>query len=302
MSESPKKESDKSYTIVILTAVFALIGSIITGYFGYKANYDASMIPIIATQTAEARLLTQAAESRLETQTAELFIPTSTISLPTETLTEAPPTGVVNTDTPPPPTQSLPVWDVFSTDGVAFPSSTQSDCPNIEVDELGIISSKCELIFTKGNIDQRGIHGLSIPIKRNDTIQMTVTVTNLVEGEFWVGFSNGIDPQSDSLIYAMTPNPGGISVYLNDISSALARYAWADMGRGIGWARGQPWQYNFTIKLTGNKVSVDVNGVSFASVIAPSTGKLFIGYHSKPEKIGMSVDATISNLIITENP
>jgi hypothetical protein len=193
-------------------------------------------------------------------------------------------------------------WDIFSTDSMPVTPSPLGDCPNIGVDELGIHSSNCNLIFGKDNVKRSGVYGLSMPIQHNITIQLSVSVTNLIEGEFWVGFSNGSDPQSGSLIYAMTPDPGGISVYLNDISSPLARYRWADMGTDISWARGQPWRYNFTIKLDGNKASVVVNSVSFTTMTAPSTDRLFLGYHSKPQQIGCYVDAIISGLTITNNP
>jgi hypothetical protein len=193
-------------------------------------------------------------------------------------------------------------WDIFSTDGASFQPSPQGNCSNIGVDELGIHASDCGLIFGKDDIKQRGMYGVSMPIEHNVTIRMSVTITNLIEGEFWIGFSNEINPQTDSLIFAMTPDPGGISVFLNDISSPYARYKWADMAPNIGWIRGQPWQYNFTIKLDGNKVSVDVNSVKFAPLVASSTDRLFIGYRSKPDMIGTYLNATISNLSITNNP
>ena len=141
-----------------------------------------------------------------------------------------------------------------------------------------------------------------MPIEHNVTIRMSVAVTNLIEGEFWVGVSNGVDPQAGSLIFAMTPDPGGVSVFLNNISSPYARYKWADMAPNIGWVSGQPWQYNFVIELDGNKVLVDVNSVKFAPMVASSTDRLFIGYRSKPDMIGTYLDATISNLSITNNP
>jgi hypothetical protein len=74
------------------------------------------------------------------------------------------------------------------------------------------------------------------------------------------------------------------------------------MAPDIGWVRGQPWQYNFVIKVDGNKVSVDVNSVKFASMVASSTDRLFIGYRSKPDMIGTYLNATISDLVITNNP
>jgi hypothetical protein len=99
----------------------------------------------------------------------------------------------------------------------------------------------------------------------------------------------------------MTPDPGGVSVFLDNVSSPYARYKWADMAPNIGWVKGQPWQYNFTIRMEGNTVLADVNSVKFASLVASSTDRLFIGYRSKPEQIGAYLNATVSNLTITEN-
>jgi len=87
-------------------------------------------------------------------------------------------------------------------------------------------------------------------------------------------------------------------VYLNDISSRNSRYSWAAMGDAVGWQRGQPQRYNFTIQLDGNNVSVDVNSTRFATLTAQSTYRLFIGYRSKPEQIGTYLDVTISGLTI----
>ncbi len=304
MAKPSKSEGDKSYTVPVVTALFVLIGTLVTAYFNYAANHNAVLIPIMITQTAE---------SRLETRTAGQVTSTSTMSFPTETLAVLPPTEiVVNTDTPPVPTLPpatvvpslccLDGWDIFSSDGASFAPSPVGGCSNIGVDGLGIYASGCNLIFAKDDINQSGIYGLSMPIPRNVTIQVSVSISNLIEGEFWIGFSNGIDPQSGSLIYAMTPDPGGVSVYLNNISSINARYPWADMGKDIGWIRGQPRRYNFTIKLDGNKVSTLVNSTSFAHVTALSTNRLFLGFHSKPRYIGTYVNATISGLKITNNP
>jgi hypothetical protein len=248
----------------------------------------------------------------------EKFFPTATPALAT-VLPLPPPTSQFDTPVNIVPTDGLPTplllsattvpslcclagWDIFSTDDTPVTPSSLGDCSNIGVDELGIHSSNCNLIFGKNDIKQREIHGVSMPIEHNITIRMSVTITNLIEGEFWVGFSNGIDPQLSSLVFAMTPDPGGVSVFYNDISSPYARYKWADMAPDIGWVRGQPWQYNFVIKVDGNKVSVDVNSVKFASMVASSTDRLFIGYRSKPDMIGTYLNATISDLVITNNP
>jgi hypothetical protein len=304
MQKSPKNEGEKPISIAMVTGVLALLAALVTAYFAYKTQISTLIIPIYITQTAE---------SRLETRTAGQVTSTSTMSFPTETLAVLPPTEiVVNTDTPPVPTLPpvtvvpslccLDGWDIFSSDGASFAPSPVGGCSNIGVDGLGIYASGCNLIFAKDDINQSGIYGLSMPIPRNVTIQVSVSISNLIEGEFWIGFSNGIDPQSGSLIYAMTPDPGGVSVYLNNISSINARYPWADMGKDIGWARGQPRRYNFTIKLDGNKVSALVNSTSFAPVTALSTNRLFLGFHSKPRQIGTYVNATISWLKITNNP
>lgn len=290
MAERSKSESEKPVTVIVVTSIIALIGTLATVYLSYKASHDAVLIPIMITQTAEARM---------ETRTAGQSVSNSIIGTPTG--------FAVNTDTPPAPTAvpslcCLAGWDIFSTENTSFAPSPLGGCSNIGVDELGIHASNCGLIFGKDDIKQRGIYGLSMPIQHNVKIQISVSISNLIEGEFWVGFSNGIDPKSGSLVYAMTPDPGGVSVFFNDISSPYARYKWADMAPDIGWVRGQPWQYNFTIQLDGSNVLVDVNSVKFAPMVSSSTERLFIGYRSKPDTIGTYVDATISKLIITNNP
>lgn len=225
---------------------------------------------------------------------------TPTTNIPTETLTELPP--VVNTNIPSAPTLSPIMWDIFSSDGASFAAFPYEGCPNIVVNELGFFASNCNLIFGKRDIKQHGVYGLSMPIQHNVTIQVSVTVRELIEGEFWIGFSNEINPQLDSLIYAIPPDPGGVDVYLNNISSRNARYSWAPMGQDVNWESGQPRKYNFTIKLVGNNVSAAVNSTTFTTVVASSTDRLFLGYRSKPEGIGTYVDATISGLTITANP
>lgn len=304
MADPSKNDDNKLNVTSIIITIITVVGTLVTGYFGYKTAYNNIWIPIITTQTAEARLLTQAAGQ---------IVSTPTTSLPIETFTEIPSTATaVNTDTPsapiPPSATVVPSlcclagWDVFSSDGASYPPSPSGDCSNIGVDELGIHASNCGLIFGKDEIKQRGVYGLSMPIQDNVTIQVTVSVTILIEGEFWIGFSNGTDPQAGSLIYAMTPDPGGVSVYFDDISSPYARYKWADMLPYQGWARGQPWVYNFTIQTEGSKVSVDVNSDKFSSMVALSTNRLFIGYASKPNTVGTYLNATVSNLKITNNP
>jgi hypothetical protein len=222
--------------------------------------------------------------------------------IPTLALEDTLPASSISSPTDVPSLCCLAGWDIFSTDGTSFQPSPQGNCSNIGIDELGIHASSCGLIFGRDDIKRRGIYGLSMPIEHNTTIRMSVTIINLIEGEMWVGLSNETNPQAGSLIFAMTPDPGGVSVFLNDISSPYARYRWSDMVPDIGWVDGQPWQYNFTIMLDGNKVLADVNSVKFAPMVASSTDRLFIGYRSKPDMIGTYLNATISNLSITDNP
>jgi hypothetical protein len=74
------------------------------------------------------------------------------------------------------------------------------------------------------------------------------------------------------------------------------------MGNQISWKKGQPRRYNFEIKLDGNKVAVTVNSVTFVTEVASSTDRLFLGYRSKPETIGTYLNATVSDLTITQTP
>jgi hypothetical protein len=269
----------------VIVAVFGCIGSIGAALLGAEpfAGWLVSIFPVPSAVALP--------PDNVATPTSSVYVPTN-IALPDTPLA---PTAV-------PSLCCLAGWDIFSADNTFFQPSPQGNCSNIGVDELGIHASNCGLIFGKDDIKRRGIYGLSMPIEHNVTIRMSVTITNLIEGEFWVGFSNEINPQAGSMIFAMTPDPGGVSVFDNDISSPYARYKWADMAPNIGWVHGQPWQYNFTIELDGNKVLMDVNSVKFAPMVAPSTSRLFIGYRSKPDTIGTYLNASISNLIITNNP
>jgi hypothetical protein len=302
MPKTAKDEDQKSHITPILTGLFVLAGTIATAYFSFKAQNNSVTIPIMITQTAE---------SRLETRTAEQGAAAFNNQIATETLAALSPTEIFISTVPavsPPQATAAPSlcclegWDIFSSDGASFAPALVEGCSNISVHDLGIYTSGCNITFAKDAINQSSVYGLSMPIPHNAKIEVSISISNLIEGEFWVGFSNEVDPQSGALIYAMTPDPGGVSVYLNNIFSINARYPWADMGEDVGWVRGQPRRYNFTIQLEGNKVSTIVNSTSFAQSTALSVNRLFLGFHAKPHAIGSYINATIVGLKITNQP
>lgn len=228
---------------------------------------------------------------------------------PAEIATFTPPPAVVNspepslTPTPFEPTLCcLEGWDVFSTDGAPFTASPQGGCGNVRVAEIGVSSDDCGFVFGYYG-KSRGVYGLSIPIQPNAEIKVSIVVNNLQEGEFWLAFSKDIDPQTNSLVYAMTPDPGGVSVFLGDISSPRARYPWAPMADSLGWVKGQPWRYNFTVQFDGVKAATEANDVRFAADVAPYANRMFIGYRSKPESKGFYLNARVESLsIASPNP
>jgi hypothetical protein len=288
----------------VVIAIIALVGTIATGYFTYKAINDTLLIPINTTQTAEARLVTSTAgfTTGIPTVTDTPVIPDNPVSPLSGgaggAVSPATATSVPDPVAIPPSLCCLSGWDVFSTTGSSFSSVAQDACPNAGIDEIGIHASNCSLTFALNAVKQPRIAGLSMPIPHNAKIKITAIVRNLQEGEFWIGFSKDIDPQSDSLIYAMTPDPGGVSVYLNNIDSKNSTYPWRDMGKSLNWVHGQPWVYNFTIEFNGANVVTEVDDVLFYTVAAPSTNRLFIGYRSKPGVIGTYLNAEISTMIV----
>ncbi len=292
-------ESKDGNEIKVILSVIGFLGILATAYFGYLGITSQLKIPISATQTAESKLATLQAEYTSTAQVSDISFGTPTNPPNTNTPQSADiPTPTI------PPASILPSlccldgWDIFSSDGKNITPSASAKCSNVGIDELGIHTSNCGLIYGINNLKQRGIYGMSMPISHNAAITLSVSITTLIEGEFWIGFSSSADPQAGSLIYAMTPDPGGVSVFLNDISSPHARYPWSPMGEQIGWVKGQPQRYDFEIKLDGNKVAVIVNSVTFVTEVASSTDRLFLGYRSKPEKIGTYLNATVSDLTI----
>lgn len=292
-------ESKDSSGIKIMLSVIGFLGVLVTAYFGYLGITSQLRIPISATQTAEAKQATLQAGYTSTVQVGDVVFETPTnISgentlQPTDTATPTVPAAIML-----PSLCCLDSWDIFSSDGADVTPSASAKCSNLGVDELGIHTSECDLIFGVTNLKQRGVYGLSTPISHDVAISVTVSITTLIEGELWLGFSSSVNPQSGSLVYAMTPDPGGVSVFLNNISTPRARYPWAPMGKQIGWEKGQPQLYNFVIKLDGNKVEVTLNSVTFATEVASSTDRFFLGYRSKPEKIGTYLNVTISDLNI----
>lgn len=216
-------------------------------------------------------------------------------------------TPVVQTETASPtpfaPTLCcLAGWDAFSTEGLSSAPVPQGECANIKIPELGISSDDCAFVFGVDEKRQRGVYGLSVPMPPNAEIKISIVVSTLLEGEVWLAFSKDADPQDNSLVYAMTPDPGGVSVYLNDISAPNSRYSWNPMGQSLGWVKGQPWRYNFTVRFNGANVLTEVNDVRFASVAAPYASRVFIGYRSKPQQTGFYLRARAEGLSISAIP
>ena len=287
MSEATSKDATKIGAIVtIAVAVVGLIGTIVTVIYNFKTATSVPWIPMYGTQTAEASAALATHRAAGDTPVATLIteIPTNASSTTTPQPTVSPTLAIISPTPLIPSPCCLTGWDIFSSDGKTFPPAPSGACSNAGIDELGIHASNCNLIFAIDDLKQRGVYGLSMPILQDSVIKMSVSITLLIEGEFWLGFSSSVDPQAGSLIYAMTPDPGGVSVFLNNISAPLARYPWAPMGDQISWVKGQPRRYDFDIRLDGNKVAVTVNSVTFVTEVASSTDRLFLGYRSKPEK------------------
>jgi hypothetical protein len=90
---SEEKEEAKSRSNVpIIVAVIGTIGVIVAGYFGFRGPIEAALIPIRATQTAEAKTQTASIPETGRSPTPTSAPPTSTQTLvPTSTHTSPPP-------------------------------------------------------------------------------------------------------------------------------------------------------------------------------------------------------------------
>lgn len=268
--------------VAIIVAMIGLLGTVL-----------AAVLPIILEDGQnKPNEPTATATPSIASETPAGFIPTDT-----PTVTEGTSASITTPVTP--SLSCLDGWQAFSS-STKLPSvpTGSGGCTFSSDANLGIGAGRNGLVFAVSYLKERGVFGISTPMPRNATIRITVEVAQIDGGEFWVAIGRGIDPQQDSLTFAIQPETGDIHTYIGRTTSTTAYYLWSTMQAGQPSVKAGVKTYAFELHFDGNRVESLVNGILFDTLASPAWEVLFLGYNADAQGLGTSVSVEVTDLMV----
>lgn len=229
-------------------------------------------------------------------------IPTETIIPPTEILSPTPTQTASPSPTPTsitPPISCLDRWQIISSDSDLTETSTAGDCAQASVPALGISASGSGISIGVNNFREQGEFGIATSLPTDATISLSVSLTVLTQGEFWVALSNTPKPENNLYVLAYQPKSGDeFRTYIDQTSSYSEKYKYKDVTSNTIYTSGPPYIYNITFTTSGNKVNTRIHFTDLPSQFVNLPKYLFIGYSNKSTLGSMSLQAEITDLTI----
>ncbi len=299
--------------------VFIVLVASVAGFFINKSKAEenaAATSTAVANVTAtgvRAQELTNTAEANSMISSQETFTALANqtasagTSIAAETATSAFLTRTAPTNTPAltftptpitPSISCLDRWIAVSDDISLTVPDSRSNCGSAGYSMLGIFPSNNRLLFRLDNFDQQGVFGISTPIPYNVDIELQIDLTYMIQGEFWVALSNSPKPEKNMLIMAiqnLRESSGDVRVYLNQADSHI------DSASGKTLGSGPPYRYTFMFTTDGSEIRTRINSVNFRKQAFNMPQYLFLGFRNKSTLGYVALEATISNLQITES-
>ena len=288
---SKKSTDDKWYTDrnVQLT-ILGVAGTIVAAIITILPQYIRSPQKDEPTQTA---IIWTATVFEPPTPTQEPVQPTDTVTPgPTDTATPSP-TPIT------PPISCLDRWQVISSDSDLTETSGAGDCVQASVPALGISASGSGISIGVNNFREQGDFGIATSLPTDATVSLSLSLTVLTQGEFWVALSNTPKPENNLYILAFQPKSGDeFRTYIDQTSSYSEKYKYKDVTSNTIYTSGPPYIYNITFTTSGNKVNTRIHFTDLPSQFVNLPKYLFIGYSNKSTLGSMSLQAEITDLTI----
>ncbi len=292
----PSKQKSIFSNPTILTALITVIGSIIT------------TLIVTGSEVLKSRQQVSSQSNSLTETTAALPPPSATWSAvptseapPTATFTELPPTDTPQPTPVTPPLDCLERWQIVSSEEALATPGANEECRIANVPGLGISTSSDGLLFGQSNFREQGLFGLATALPAEATLRLRVEMTVLTQGEFWIAFSETPSPDTNALIFALQPQNGEVRSYSNQTSSPDGRYTWNQLSSQVNFGATPPYVYDFKVKISGNKVSNEINLVDLSSHIVNLPKYLFLGYRNTSTLGSVTMQVKVSNLEIESN-
>ena len=291
-SRSRKSKKEKWYEnqtviLTLLGAAATIIAAVITILpqileAAQKPDPTQTAIPITATMEMTATL------PPTSTETAIAF--TETVSpTPTETATLTPVS---------PPIGCLDRWQVVSSDPDLAETSGAGSCIIAGIPALGISASRTGINFGTNSFREQGVFGIATPLPIDATISLSVKLTVLTQGEFWVAISNDPSPENNMAIIALQSQNGEVRIYNKQTNTSVERYTWEQLLSNTNLGAGPPYSYDIKFTTNGNKVDQQIHFTNLPSQFVNLPKYLFLGYSKKSSLGSMTLQVEITDLII----
>ena len=280
-SSNKKWYDDKS----VLLALLGVGGTIIAAIISILPQFIKTSPEPEPTQTA---IIWTATIAESPTETPEPVLPTDTVTPgPTNTATPSPsPTSIT------PSISCLDRWQVISSDSDLTEGSGAGVCSLSSVPAGGGIS------MGVNNFREQGDFGIATSLPADATISLSVRLTVLTQGEFWVALSNTPNPENNMYVLAFQPKSGELRTYIDQTSSFSEKYRYKDVTSNTVYTSGPPFIYNITLTTSGNRVNPQIHFTDLPSKIVNLPKYLFIGYSNKSTLGSMTLQVEVSDLVI----
>jgi len=97
--------------------------------------------------------------------------------------------------------------------------------------------------------------GRFCPLPLDATISLSVNLTVLTQGGFWIALSDTPNPENNMFILAVQTKAGEIRTYNDQTSDFSENYKYKDLLSNTVYGSGPPYIYNITFTTSGNKVT-----------------------------------------------
>jgi len=291
-SRSRKSGSAKWYeNQTLLIAILGVAGTIIAALISVSPTIIQSLQKPEPTQTAIPSTATLEMTPTLMPTSTETSIPfTETISTtPTETGTPTPIT---------PPTGCLDRWQIIASNTDLAEIRSAGNCTFASAPDLGISASSTGISFGINAFREQGTFGIATSLPTEATISLSVNLTVLTQGEFWIALSNEPNPENNMAIIALQSQFGEVKIYNNQTDTFVERYLWDELTSNTTLGNGPPYLYNITFNTNGNKVTQQIHFTNLPSQFVNLPNYLFIGYNKKSSLGSVTMQVEVTNISI----
>ena len=253
-----------------------------------KPEPTQTIIPFTATVFSDPILSPTPTKTITPSPEIATLTPTET-ALPSPSPTQTPIT---------PPISCLDRWQVISSDPDLVEESGQGDCALAGIPALGISASRAGISFGLNSFRNQGTFGISTPIPADATITLTVELTVLTQGEFWIALSNDPTPENNMAIIALQPKNGEVRTYSDQTNTFAGKYLWNKLISNTNLKSGPPYSYTIKFSVSGNRITPQIHFTNLPTQITNLPKYLFIGYNNKSTLGSVTLQVEVSNLTV----